>query len=194
VEVLVDAAVADSIRTNSITYEYAAQKIFDAWGEQAVRKRIELWNSRPREQLDSRGHRLVRRVLTTHYGFEKNLHFSEEQVSPSLVALFPFPHANDCVAVWLAQKFEGLMDKRYLRLDFFVVHPRTEAQFAIEYDGIQHTKPVPRFGGMQALEERQRKDGIKDRFCRDNGIVMIRIPHTVTTDQQVIDILNTHFL
>ena len=52
----------------------------------------------------------------------------------------------------------------------------------VEFDGIQHFKPQ-RFGGMSkekaqaAFEKLQRHDQIKNDYCRDSGIPLLRIPY-----------------
>jgi hypothetical protein len=62
---------------------------------------------------------------------------------------------------------------RMLRLDFYVV--RSERAYAIEFDGRQHYESVEFFGGEEALHERVRLDKIKDRYCKRNDIVVIRL-------------------
>lgn len=61
--------------------------------------------------------------------------------------------------------------KRPLRLDFLV------GNVAIEYDGELHYKAIKHFGGEDSLTETQRRDRIKDKYCADNGIPLIRIPY-----------------
>ncbi|MFJ7665281.1 endonuclease domain-containing protein [Lysinibacillus sp. NPDC097162] len=60
---------------------------------------------------------------------------------------------------------------RNYRLDFFV------NGIAIEYDGEQHFKSVEIFGGEIGLAETQSRDRIKNKYCADNGIPLIRIPY-----------------
>ena len=62
-------------------------------------------------------------------------------------------------------------DKHPLRLDFYV------GGVAIEYDGEQHFKPVKHFGGDSYFKETQQRDCIKNRYCADNGIQLIRISY-----------------
>lgn len=47
----------------------------------------------------------------------------------------------------------------------------------IEYDGEQHFKPVEFFGGQQEFEYRQANDRIKDSYCKDHGIPLLRISY-----------------
>lgn len=62
------------------------------------------------------------------------------------------------------------------RFDFYL----PDNNIIIEYDGEQHSKVVARWGGIEGLKERQRRDKIKTNYCLDNGITIIRIPYTHT--------------
>ena len=76
------------------------------------------------------------------------------------------------------KKFEGCKDKRYLPFDCYLDDYNT----CIEYDGEQHFKPV-KFG-TQSYEDAVKKheyikkhDEMKNAFCKDNSINLIRIPY-----------------
>lgn len=58
-----------------------------------------------------------------------------------------------------------------LRFDFYV-----NKQYIIEYDGIQHFKDNLFF--KQTLQEQQTLDAIKNQWCKNNNIPLIRIPYT----------------
>ena len=60
-----------------------------------------------------------------------------------------------------------------LRFDFYL----KEYNLAIEYDGQQHFKPVERFGGEEAFWKTVVNDAIKNAYCEDNNIKLIRIPY-----------------
>lgn len=47
----------------------------------------------------------------------------------------------------------------------------------IEYDGKQHFEPIETFGGLKAYLEQKERDTIKDKFCQENNIKLIRIPY-----------------
>ena len=73
---------------------------------------------------------------------------------------------------------QGCRDQKPLRFDFWL----PQASLVIEYDGQQHFRPVERFGGEKAFWAVQKRDAIKDQFCRENGIEVIRIPYTQLGD------------
>lgn len=68
-------------------------------------------------------------------------------------------------------------DKYVLHFDF-AIFMNNDLFGLIEYDGYQHFKPVDYFGGIDALIETKRKDEIKNKYCRDNNILLLRIPYT----------------
>ena len=60
-----------------------------------------------------------------------------------------------------------------LRFDFYL----PEHNLIIEFDGRQHYNPVDFFGGKEGFEEGQIRDNIKNQYCKDNDIKLIRIPY-----------------
>lgn len=61
--------------------------------------------------------------------------------------------------------------KRSLRFDFYLKEQST----VIEFDGRQHYEPVEIFGGDAVFEDLKNRDQIKNDFCEENNITMIRI-------------------
>ena len=70
------------------------------------------------------------------------------------------------------------LENSKLEFDFYL----SELNIAIEYDGVQHFKPVNHFGGISTFKDQQRRDREKDKYCIDNGIKLIRIPYTEKVD------------
>jgi hypothetical protein len=56
----------------------------------------------------------------------------------------------------------------------------------IEYNGIQHYKPVEKFGGIKGLEIVKKHDMIKQKYCNDKNINFIEIPYFNFKDIQKI--------
>ena len=81
-------------------------------------------------------------------------------------------------------KFEDCRDKNTLPFDVatFMDDTKTTIRIICEYDGEQHFKPV-RFGDMsqKSAEEKFKTtkyhDLIKNNYCIDNGIPLLRIPY-----------------
>lgn len=58
-----------------------------------------------------------------------------------------------------------------LLFDFYL----PDYNLAIEYDGEQHFRSVNWFGGKEGLESQQYRDQIKNQYCKDNNIELLRI-------------------
>ena len=77
------------------------------------------------------------------------------------------------------KKFDGCKGiRRKLPFDFYL----TEYNICIEFDGRQHHKPV-KFNGMdlkratEIFEKTKINDNIKNLYCKDNDIKLLRIPY-----------------
>jgi len=65
-----------------------------------------------------------------------------------------------------------------LKFDFYL----PKYNICIEYDGLQHYKPIKHWGGEDGLSKRMCNDEIKNKYCRDNNIKMIRIKYNDDID------------
>lgn len=68
---------------------------------------------------------------------------------------------------------EKCKNKNTLPFDFYL----TNLNAMIEFDGIQHFEAVEYFGGYEKLLETRFNDEIKNQYCKDNDIKLIRIPY-----------------
>ena len=71
------------------------------------------------------------------------------------------------------KKFDNCKNKRSLPFDFYL----PMMNICIEYDGIQHFESIEFFGGKEALKKLIKNDDIKDKYCRENNIKLIRISY-----------------
>lgn len=75
--------------------------------------------------------------------------------------------------------FPDLKDINFLRFDFYLPRYNT----CIEYDGEQHYRPI-NFGGRsdeeskQEFQKTQKRDALKNEYCLQHHIALIRIPYT----------------
>lgn len=69
------------------------------------------------------------------------------------------------------KKFIGCKDKRQLPFDFYL----PEYNIAIEYDGEQHYLSRSLFNGKKGFKETQQHDLIKNNYCYNNDIMLLRI-------------------
>lgn len=78
--------------------------------------------------------------------------------------------------------FKNLYSKQPLRFDFAIFDKTDTLLFLIEYDGEQHFKPVDFAGkgkewAKRSLNNIKARDQIKNNYCKDNAIKLLRIPY-----------------
>lgn len=70
---------------------------------------------------------------------------------------------------------------RRLRFDFYL----PDYNLCIEYQGMQHYKPIEAFGGLESFIKGQERDNMKREFCKKNNINLLEIKY----DQNIRDVL-----
>lgn len=60
-----------------------------------------------------------------------------------------------------------------LPFDFYL----HEENICIEYDGLQHYKPIKFYGGEKGFKKRQQYDKIKNEYCESKNIILLRIKY-----------------
>lgn len=69
-------------------------------------------------------------------------------------------------------KFQSCININPLPFDFYL----PDYNMCIEYDGEHHYIPIENWGGINNLKKVQINDSIKDKWCSQNRIFLIRIP------------------
>lgn len=72
--------------------------------------------------------------------------------------------------------FNDCKNKMPLQFDF-IVYLNNNKFILIEFDGLHHYEPIERFGGVKTLEYTQQNDQIKNDYCKQNNIPLLRIPY-----------------
>lgn len=75
------------------------------------------------------------------------------------------------ISYYRQHKFDDCKNIFQLPFDFYLPKYR----IAIEFDGKQHYEPVEHFGGLETYERLKINDKIKNDYCEDNYIDLIRI-------------------
>lgn len=70
-------------------------------------------------------------------------------------------------------RFKDCKDKDCLPFDFYI----PSMNVCIEFDGELHFRPIERFGGEKRFEIYKLHDEIKNTYCEQNNIKLIRIPY-----------------
>ena len=74
--------------------------------------------------------------------------------------------------------FSDCISENKLKFDFYL----TEKNICIEYDGEQHFKPIEYFGGENSFNKLKERDNIKNEYCINNNIFLLRIPYSSYND------------
>lgn len=73
---------------------------------------------------------------------------------------------------YVTQKtFKNCKNKNNLKFDIYI----SELDLCIEYDGKQHYSPIKFFGGEHSLNKQKENDKIKNEYCKQNNIHLLRI-------------------
>jgi len=60
-----------------------------------------------------------------------------------------------------------------LSFDFYLPEHNT----CIEFDGKQHYEIIEKWGGLENLKDIQKRDKIKNLYCKENNVNLIRIKY-----------------
>lgn len=82
---------------------------------------------------------------------------------------------------------KGCKYKVQLRFDVFF----PQYNIIVEYDGRQHFESIERWGGDDAFAYTKARDEVKNQYCLDHGITMVRIPYWEY--KNINKILDTYF-
>ncbi len=63
--------------------------------------------------------------------------------------------------------------KKQLWLDFYL----PKMNLGIEYHGKQHYEPIKFFGGEKVFKDQNKRDKIKEKYCKNNNINLLIIPY-----------------
>lgn len=85
-------------------------------------------------------------------------------------------------------RLDGCKYKRLLPFDIAVFKSDT-LKGLIEIDGLQHFEEVLYFGGKKNFERQKKVDLIKNKFCENNNIPLLRIPYWEFKNNNYIKIL-----
>lgn len=95
---------------------------------------------------------------------------------------------NNNIPFVCQKTYENCKNINCLRFDFCANY--NDMEILIEYNGIQHYKPVPIFGGELALQKTQKNDKIKQQFTKDKNMPFIVIPYDISTRNKITTFLD----
>lgn len=74
-------------------------------------------------------------------------------------------------------KTDNCKNKKALPFDFAILNSRNMIECLIEFDGEQHYRPVNMWKGESGFKRQQLNDQIKNRYCEEKRIPLLRIPY-----------------
>jgi very-short-patch-repair endonuclease len=77
--------------------------------------------------------------------------------------------------------FHDCKNIHVLPFDFYL----PDYNLCIEYDGIQHFKPIEYFGGEATFKETVMRDSIKTNYCILNNIYLLRIRYDTNVTEEL---------
>jgi len=83
-------------------------------------------------------------------------------------------------------KFPDLKNKLLLPFDFYL----PKMNICVEYDGVQHFKPISHFGGEITFEKCKKNDKLKNEYCISNNIPLLRLTYKDSDSDVKSKILN----
>ena len=148
-------------------------------------------NSREKVKIDCPKHGVFEQVIFSHLSGHGCPHCKiskgEMKISNILKEL-NIKHVTQ-------KAFDGCRYKRKLKFDFYL----PEHNLCVEYDGGQHFKTVKRWShDDKKLEDLKIRDEIKNQFCHNNNINLLRIKYNENIEEILKNNINTcqvhHFL
>ena len=82
--------------------------------------------------------------------------------------------------------FDDCKNVNLLPFDFYL----PDYNVCIEYDGEQHYYPIEYFGGIKSFEYRKNNDKIKNTYCKNNNINLIRFSYLLSKQEIKEKIIN----
>jgi very-short-patch-repair endonuclease len=79
------------------------------------------------------------------------------------------------------KRFENCKDKLPLPFDFYLPN----YNLCIEYDGKQHFESINFFGGNKSFILQQKRDKIKNIYCKENNIKLLRIKYDENINEKL---------
>jgi len=81
--------------------------------------------------------------------------------------------------------YDDCKDQRHLPFDFYL----PKYNICIEFDGLQHFKPIEYFGGKKTFNITKNHDNIKNKYCEDNNIKLLRIKYNEKIEEKLKNVI-----
>lgn len=103
--------------------------------------------------------------------------FINDYLTSLNIIFIPQKRFNDC---------KNKKQSDMLPFDFYL----PDYNLCIEYDGEHHFHPIEIWGGYEKFIVNQENDQIKNEYCKNNNITLLRLPYTLSKEDIKKEILN----
>ena len=125
-------------------------------------------NSKTKVKIICKKHNLIFEQLPAAHISGNGCPICKESKGEEQISIFL---KNNNIEFIRQKSFKNCKNKNNLLFDFYL----PKFNICIEYDGIQHFKPIKKWGGENNLKEIQNRDKIKNSYCNLNNIYLYRI-------------------
>jgi len=94
---------------------------------------------------------------------------------------------NNNINYEMEKSIEGCVSINNTKLRFDIFIP--DMSLYIEYDGEQHFRPVSSWGGDKSFNDVKIRDDIKNEFCKNNNIKLLRISYLDNIEEKIKEII-----
>jgi len=94
---------------------------------------------------------------------------------------------NNNITYIQQKKFKECKNIRVLPFDFYL----PEHNMCIEYDGLQHFKSIDYWGGEKTFKKVNLRDKIKNNYCEENNIKLVRIRYDENIANKMDDLISS---
>lgn len=80
-----------------------------------------------------------------------------------------------------------------LKFDFALLDENNKVNRLIEFDGIQHSKPIKYWNGENGFQYLQQCDNLKNQYAKMHQIPLVRLPYTIRDSLTISDLLGNKY-
>lgn len=164
-----------------------AEQILNTLGYSAKSGKSKSFAYQFNKMLVERGFLYIRKTRDFQ-GHTRNIYTTNKNWTPNLINQPNIKHILELLKKPFIEEYRFISLPKY-RFDFFI-----ENCYIIEYDGEQHFKPIKRLGGYNSYKSTHSNDLLKNQYCFEHNIPLIRIPYDVDYTAEDLCLETTRFL
>jgi hypothetical protein len=156
--------------TNKLTIDEFLEKSKKKHGDKYSYEKVDYINNFTKVEIFCKKHQYYFSQTPSSHFSGSGCPFCNDSKGEKIISDFL---KNKSIIYFREYKFQSCKNILPLKFDFFL----PDRNICIEYDGVQHFKPISIFGGDVAFEKLKINDEIKNNFCKSENINLIRISY-----------------